>query len=123
MIRELKIVKNISKWYFGKNVLPYWVILLMDTIIVFVSAFFTYWVTNRTLITVENKSSVLLTSLLFSILSWVGAKVFKTYSGVLRYSSSIDLAKLAYANLTTLVLAIARFCANFQILHRKNRTF
>ena len=109
MIRESKLIKSISKWYFGKNVLPYWVILLMDTGIVFVSAFFTYWVTNRTLITVENKPSVLLTSLLFALLSWVGAKVFKTYSGVLRYSSSIDLAKLAYANLTTLVLAIASY--------------
>ena len=109
MIRELSFIKSFSKWYFGKNVLPYWVILLMDTGIVFVSAFFTYWVTNRTLITIENKSSVLLTSLLFAILSWVGAKAFKTYSGVLRYSSSIDLAKLAYANLTTLVLAVASY--------------
>ena len=109
MIRESKLIKSISKWYFGKNVLPYWVILLMDTGIVFVSAFFTYWVTNRTLITVENKSSVLLTSLLFALLSWVGAKAFKTYSGVLRYSSSIDLAKLAYANLTTLALAVASY--------------
>lgn len=109
MIRESSLIKSFSKWYFGKNVLPYWVILLMDTMIVFVSAFFTYWVTNRTLITVENKSSVLLTSFLFAILSWVGAKVFKTYSGVLRYSSSIDLAKLAYANLTTLVLVVASY--------------
>ena len=109
MIRESSLIKSFSKWYFGKNVLPYWVILLMDTMIVFVSAFFTYWVTNRTLITVENKSSVLLTSFLFAILNWVGAKVFKTYSGVLRYSSSIDLAKLAYANLTTLVLAVASY--------------
>ena len=109
MIRESKLIKSISKWYFGKNVLPYWVILLMDTMIVFASAFFTYWVTNRTLITVENKSSVLLTSLLFALLSWVGSKAFKTYAGVLRYSSSIDLAKLAYANLTTLVLAVASY--------------
>jgi len=109
MIRESKIIKRISNWYFGKKVLPYWVILLMDTSVVFISAVFTYWVTNRTLITVENKSSVLLTSLLLAVLSWVGAKVFKTYSGVLRYSSSIDLAKLAYANLTTLMLAVVSY--------------
>ena len=110
MIRQLNFIKNLSKWYFSKNVLPFWVILLMDTGIVFVAAFFTHWVTNRTLITVENKSSVLLTSLLFAILSWVGAKAFKTYLGVLRYSSSIDLAKLAYANLITLALATASYC-------------
>jgi FlaA1/EpsC-like NDP-sugar epimerase len=57
----------------------------------------------------ENRFAMLYTALLFAILSWVGAKVFKTYSGVLRYSSSIDLAKLAYANLTTLVLAVASY--------------
>ena len=109
MIRELKFIKNISKWYFGKNVLPYWVILLMDAVIVLASAVFTYWVTNRTLLAFENRFAMLYTSSLFSILSWVGAKAFKTYSGVLRYSSSIDLAKLAYANLTTLVLAVASY--------------
>ena len=109
MIRELKFIKNISKWYFGKNVLPYWVILLMDAVIVFASAVFTYWVTNRTLLAFENRFAMLYTSSLFAILSWVGAKAFKTYSGVLRYSSSIDLAKLAYANLTTLVLAVASY--------------
>ena len=109
MIRELKFIKNISKWYFGKNVLPYWVILLMDAVIVLASAVFTYWVTNRTLLAFENRFAMLYTSSLFAILSWVGAKAFKTYSGVLRYSSSIDLAKLAYANLTTLVLAVASY--------------
>lgn len=109
MIRDLKIVKNISKWYFGKNVLPYWVILLMDAMIVFTSAVFTYWVTNRTMLAFENRFAMLYTALLFAVLSWVGAKVFKTYSGVLRYSSSIDLAKLAYANLTTLVLTVASY--------------
>ena len=109
MIRESKLIKKISHWYFGKNVLPYWVILLMDTLIVFASAVFTYWVTNRTMVAIENRFAMLYTALLFAILSWVGAKLFKTYSGVLRYSSSIDLAKLAYANLTTLVLAVASY--------------
>ena len=109
MIRESKFIKSLSKWYFGKNVLPYWVILLMDTIVVFIAAVFTYWVTNRTMIAFENRFAMLYTALLFAALSWVGAKAFKTYSGVLRYSSSIDLAKLAYANLTTLVLAVASY--------------
>ena len=105
MIRNLKPVKWFSRWYFRKNILPYWVILLMDTSIVFVSALFTYWVVNRTLITFENRFALLYTALLFALLSLVGAKIFKTYSGVLRYSSSGDMARLAYANLITFVLA------------------
>lgn len=109
MIRESKLIKSISKWYFGKKVLPYWVILFMDTSVVFTSAVFTYWETNRTMMAFEYSFAMLYTALLFAALSWVGAKVFKTYSGVLRYSSSIDLAKLAYANLSTLVLAVASY--------------
>ena len=106
MIRESKILKRLSTWYFSKKVLPYWAILLMDAVIVFASVIFTYWVTNRTQITFVNRYSVLCTALMYSLLSWVGAKSFKTYSGVLRYSSTIDLIKLAYANFLTLVLAL-----------------
>ena len=105
MIRNFKPVKRLSHWYFRKNILPYWVILLMDTAIVFVSALFTYWVVNRTLITFENRYALLYTALMYALLSWVGARIFKTYSGVLRYSSTVDMAKLAYANLTTFLLA------------------
>ena len=105
MIRNLKPVKRLSLWYFRKRILPYWVILLMDAAIVFVSALFTYWVVNRTLITFENRYALLYTALMYALLSLVGARIFKTYSGVLRYSSTVDMARLAYANLTTFLLA------------------
>ena len=106
-MKRKEILKQFSSWYFSKNVLPYWAILLVDTIIVLASAIFTNWVINRTLVTFEQRFSVLYTALLFSILSWVGAWCFKTYSGVLRYSSSVDLIKLAYANLVSLALSLA----------------
>ena len=53
-----------------------------------------------------NRFAVLYTALFFSLLSWVGARLFKTYSGVVRYSSFVDLMKVAYANAVTLVLAL-----------------
>lgn len=102
----MEVLKKISNWYFTKKVLPYWVILLVDTLIVFVSAIFIYWITNRTLVTFEHRFAVLYSSLLLAIISWVGARCFKTYSGVLRFSSTIDLLKLAYANSVSLVLAL-----------------
>ena len=106
MIRELRFLNNISKWYFGKKVLPIWCILMMDTTIVFLSCLFAYWVSNRTGHMFENRYAVLYTALFFSLLSWVGARLFKTYSGVVRYSSFVDLMKVAYANAVTLVLAL-----------------
>ena len=106
MIRELGFVKNISKWYFSKKVLPIWCILLMDTTIVFLSCLFAYWVSNRTGNMFENRYAVFYTALFFSLLSWVGARLFKTYSGIVRYSSFVDLMKVAYANTVTLALAL-----------------
>ncbi|MBO6012313.1 MAG: polysaccharide biosynthesis protein [Bacteroidales bacterium] len=93
-------------WYFNKNVLPYWCILLLDTIVVFLSYLFAYWVSNRTSTTYENRFALFYTALFFSALSWVGARIFKTYSGVVRYSSFVDLMKVANANVVTLMISI-----------------
>ena len=102
----MDIFRKISTWYFSKNVLPYWVILLADTVIVFASAVFTYWVANRSLITYEHREALFFTAILYALLSWVGARFFRTYSGVLRYSSFVDLMKLTNANIVTLILAL-----------------
>ncbi len=100
-------IKKISSWYFSKNVLPYWVILLADTLIVFLSSIFIYWVANRSQITFDNRVPLLVSASIYAVLSWIGAKVFRTYSGVLRFSSFVDLLKLLFANAITLVLALS----------------
>jgi FlaA1/EpsC-like NDP-sugar epimerase len=48
----------------------------------------------------------LYTLFLYAAISLVGAKIFSTYSGVVRYSSFVDLLKVAYANLLSLTIAI-----------------
>ncbi|MBQ7254473.1 MAG: polysaccharide biosynthesis protein [Bacteroidales bacterium] len=106
MTKDSKFIKKLYHWYFAKNVLPYWVILLMDMGILFVSAVFIYWVSNRTQVTVDNRWAVACTAGLYALLGLVGAKVFRTYAGVLRYSNTVDLVKLAYANMITLALTI-----------------
>ena len=106
MAQKLDPIKRISNWYFSKKVLPYWVILLADAAIVFASCVFTYWVDTNSQITYEHHPAVFLTSLFYAVLSWIGARIFRTDSGVLRYSSFVDLLKLVYANLVSLALCI-----------------
>ena len=106
MNKDTDLLKKISSWYFSRRVLPYWVILLADTVIILVSAIFSYWLTNRSQITYEHHNAVFITALVYSLLGWVGARIFRTYSGVLRYSSFIDLLKIAYANLVSLALSL-----------------
>ena len=100
------ILKRMTGWYFRKKVLPYWMILMVDTILVFTACIFTYWMSYRTQLTFQNRYAIVYTSLAYAIVSWLGAWLFKTYAGVLRYSSFVDLLKLVYANLVSLVLAI-----------------
>ena len=92
--------------FFSKNVLPFRCVLLMDSFIVFMSSLFVYWVCNRTGMMFEHRFAVSYTALLYTALSWIGAKIFKTSSGVVRYSSVVDLMKVAYANAVTLALSV-----------------
>ena len=106
MISSEKIIRRASQWYFSRKVLPYWAILLADTAIVFGSAVFTYWVANKSQVTFDHHVAVFLSAALYALLSWIGARIFRTYSGVLRYSSFVDLLKLTYANMVSLALAL-----------------
>ncbi|MBO5594860.1 MAG: polysaccharide biosynthesis protein [Prevotella sp.] len=100
-------LNKILNWYFSKDSLPYWCLLLVDTVIVFLSALFTYWVFNKTFNMFQSRLEVLFSACFYAVLSWIGAKAFSTYSGIIRYSSFVDLLHVAYANGTTWMVAIA----------------
>ena len=93
-------------WYFSKNALPYWCLFILDICIVMISALMTFWVFNRTGVMFEERFDVLYTALAYAALSAIGAKLFSTYSGVVRYSSFVDLMRVAYANGLSLILAL-----------------
>ena len=99
--------RRLSTWYFSRRVLPYWMILAMDMGIVFISAIFTFWVSFRSQITYDHRWEVLASAAMFAVVSIIGARIFRTYSGVLRYSSFLDLMRLVYANSLSLSLAEA----------------
>ncbi|MBO4634304.1 MAG: polysaccharide biosynthesis protein [Bacteroidales bacterium] len=103
----MDIFKRISNWYFSKKVLPYWVILLADAVAVFASSVFVYWVTSNSQITFDHHVAVFTSALVYALVSWIGARIFRTYSGVLRYSSFVDLKKLTFANMVSLALSLA----------------
>ena len=99
--------QKISHWYFRKATLPYWCLLLADSAVVFAMLLLAYWLFNRTGEMFDNRFDVLYTALLYAALSIVGAKVFRTYSGVVRFSSFVDLMKVAYASALNMVIALA----------------
>ncbi len=102
-------IERLFRYYFSRNVFPYWCVVLADTVIVFLSSAFAYWAFHRTGVTYEHRFELLQTGILFSLLSLISARVFKTYSGVVRYSGFVDLLKVCYANALTFALAVGTY--------------
>ena len=98
--------RNLLRWYFTKNALPYWCMLLMDSCILVASGLLIYWVLHRTQSIFDNRIEVFYSLLLYMLVSWIGARLFHTYQGVIRYSSFVDLMHLAYANLLSLLISL-----------------
>ena len=98
--------KRILSWYFSKNSLPYWVLLLNDCLMVFLATVTTFWMFEKTQLLFDQRFDVIYTAVAYALLSIIGARAFRTYSGVLRYSSFVDLLQVGYANLLTMVLAV-----------------
>ena len=106
---KLNWIERLFRYYFSRNVFPYWCVVLADTVIVFMCSAFAYWAFHRTGVTYEHRFELLQTAILFSLLSLISARVFKTYSGVVRYSGFVDLLKVCYANALTFVLAVGTY--------------
>ena len=62
---------------------------------VLLSGLFTYWVFNKTMVMFTHRVEVLYTSLFYMVISWISAMAFRTYSGIIRFSSFVDLLKVA----------------------------
>ena len=92
--------------YFTKNSLPYWSILLIDCTIIVGSGMLTYWIFHSAVDLFENTLRVLATLTVFVILSLPGFRLFHTYSGFMRYASFVDLMRVVYGNLVSLVLVL-----------------
>lgn len=98
-------IQKILDWYFSKNALPYWVILFVDSLICYLSGIFVFWLYYHGVITLANFGLLSKTILVYMIFNLIGFRVFKTYSGIIRYSSFVDLQRVVLAMLLSLVIA------------------
>ncbi len=97
-------IEKIIYWYFSKRALPYWGVLMLDCAVLVLSGMVAfYWAHSGTAI-----ASVwwrLLGTFIFSLpFFWVGMRLFHTYSGIIRYSSFIDLLRVAVSNVIGFLL-------------------
>ena len=106
-IMSLGSLNKLANWYFNKKSLPFWCIFLMDCGIVFFSYLFIYQQFNSGKDTLEVIEHLSLNILIYLVFYAIGFKAFRTYSGILRYSSFVDLKKVGYAMLLGMLLTLA----------------
>ncbi len=103
---KARFINRIIDWYFTKNALPYWVIIIADSIISFLSGLFVFVLMYGISKVLSNFSSVACTLIVFTIINLFTFRLFHTYFGIIRYSSFVDLIKVVKAMLLACVIAI-----------------
>lgn len=113
-------LRDIMGWYFTKKALPYWFILMIDCVIGVISYFVTYWLIFRGAALQLAFWKLLNTAVLFTAVDVVFFRVFHTYSGILRYSSFIDLNRVLSSKLSAGAVIIT---LHFILNHHNEKFF
>lgn len=96
----MKLLYRFVKWAFSRGTLPYWCIFANDTLSVLVSGLFVYTLQYGVDNLYTNLNRVGLGIGLCTVLYMLAFFIFHTFNGVLRYSSFIDLRRVAYSSFT-----------------------
>lgn len=101
----MKVFDKLLNWYLSRNALPYWVILAIDIVICYLSGIFVFWLYYHGAVSPQH--IVLLSKTIFMYMSFslIGFRIFRTYSGIIRYSSFVDLQRVVLAMLLSLIIA------------------
>ena len=94
-----KIIGKISSWYLTKDALPYWCVLLFDSIVVIGCGLLCYVVDHGATTTSDTFLPLMATLVFYLVFYIIGFRMFHTYSGVMRYTSFADIHRVAFANL------------------------
>lgn len=109
----MRTIRELVDWYFSKRTFPYWCVLLLDSLIILFSSVFIYWCFNRGTALQQNFWPLMRLMALFIAIHFVFFAVFRTYSGIIRYSSFNDLLRVAYAmGCATVAVALVHYATN-----------
>ena len=101
----MNFIQKLARWYFTKRALPYWGVLIQDAVIVFASACVVNALGEGTVQSIWSWKALSLNALYVLLCYLVGFRLLHTYSGVIRYSSFVDLQRVCFANLIGLGLS------------------
>ena len=95
----MNILQKVSDWYFSRKAIPYWCILFIDCVVVLFSGFFGYYMECGGIVFITRFWDIVLSLLIGLVPFIIAFHALHTYSGIIRYSSFVDLQRVAIASL------------------------
>ena len=105
----MKWLNKIVNWYFSKDTLPYWCILVADLSIIMVAWLFSFYIFCGGEAFAEGFWRLVGEFFICGFFMMIGMRCFHTYSGILRYSSFADLMRVTCALLVGFALSAVFF--------------
>ena len=100
----MKYFQTASDWYFSRNTLPHWGVLFLDTLIVLFACLLGQFIDSSINHTSESALSIVCGITVSALLYIISFLVFRTNRGIIRYSSFIDLQRIALATIVAVIL-------------------
>ena len=94
-----RILSSLTSWYFSKRVLPYWGVLILDSLIVLLSYLLGCYIELGGFTFVTTLPTIILGALVVLFFFILSFRLFRTYSGIIRYSSFVDLYHVVLATI------------------------
>ena len=107
-------IKKIASWYFSRQALPYWCVLLFDCMVVLLSGIVCIALDHGVYATLDHLFPILCTLSVYLVFFIFGFRLMRTYTGVLRYSSFSDVYRIGIANFIGIsCIIVARWFFSF----------
>ncbi len=97
---------HLFSWYFSRRAVPYWSVIIADSLIVVFSTLIVLTVSHGVVATFSSGLTLLGLLLVYWAVYMLGFRLFHTYASIVRYSSFIDLQRLLYAVAFSTVLLL-----------------
>ena len=108
---------GIGDWYFSQKTLPHWGVLVLDCFIVFFSCIVGKYFEYDGEIVVDSFASIALGAIICVVLYAISFRVFRTYKGIIRYSSFVDLQRIALSTLLGALLSLVVWYATRDVTY------
>ena len=101
----MNFLHKLTDWYFSKGSLPYWGVLTLDSLIVLIAGYIGNYLELEGIDFVQHFWQITWGNLICVVLFFIGFRLFHTYTGIIRYSSLIDLQRVGMASLVGTLLS------------------